>query len=426
MWRPTTSSIPIWLFILSQALGCANGPSDDACEASAGDIADPAPTEMRIPVVPRDTHTIEWINRVEQGPDGTRSLEVSHTITLALGEDYSDALTVSFGELWYLDCGRLIGSLVMENASADGPELAVDVVDGLLALQFFEEGEARITAQGSLSLEDVIGCAESYAPFEIVDVALTLSVRVRRPAGVVFEVPSMCRDADRPHVESGARWSSFKAYVVDADGDAFNPANAETGSQVALTAKGDDVTFELPEPALDALIVRGLAGAVQLESDFGDTLAVELVGPGAIDAMEVSFHLVGAGGGGRRLVDGGTYGENRFGRTSNVIAPNVTAMYVGSVPLCTGPRPEAFTLASRTPETCRVWAPAPAGDLRTDDVGPLYVGSAGLVQAAGNCRLRVEAPAFDDCRGLAQDLSVTLLTTDGLSDGMTGLPLSEP
>ena len=334
-------------------------------------------------------------------------------VAFAWADGYPASMDIAIEETWTA-CGRLIGAFAIDSVASLDDGLAV-MQSGPAAFRVAptREGDFTATLRGTfVAAADNTACVDGEVPFE-----LTVSVSVRRPVGVALDPAYSCAESDRIRMESDAHLDpELHVQLVDAAGETFVPDNAESTHPATLTLRTtSDASLQLhdPEIGLDALVVSGAPGPVQVFAFDALQDTIDHVAPEEIEVGDVHFALLGFAGSPTPLHSGEVYGETGWARTSRSIGVAVSGLFVDGQPVCTLPREDGFTLTSSTPERCVTFASighgnGPYGGGPFDP--PLPV-SADVI-ASGACTLRLEGPDY----GLTEDLAVEIQNAESLID----------
>lgn len=392
------------------ALSCADNGSNE-----------PTPdqgrrAELVLPMVPKTTES-RWLPPPADpivGESGELTYTVVDSLDVAIGDGYPTTLDVMLRS--YPISGDALCGAYAE------PEMAIESIEqvaGLdvsapdvnqLRITHAAEGHHAVLVRGRYLFE-VPDCpgAPSEAAF-----TLTLDVAVRRPTGVVFHLPESCAAAGVPRMQSSAELAlGLELELLDGDGEAFVPLNADRARPVEIRITADATTeLDTYDASLSTLVASGPPTTVLVDA-LGDTLAFELIEPADIDAMDAVFTLTGSAL--TELAPGGTYGQEGWGQHMFAsVQPALSALYSSGDPLCSRPLAESFELASGTDDTCSIVGELAHG-FKT--VGGFLVPQSADIVADGRCDLSLRAPQFAAGAGVSAELSATFLNIEELGVG---------
>lgn len=393
------------------ALACGDHGSDEA-------LPDTGPrAELVLPMVPKTTES-RWLPPPADpivGADGGLTYAIADSLDVAIGDGYPTALDVTL-RAYPITGDALCGAYVEPETTIDAiePVAGLDVIAPAadrLRITHSAEGHHTVVVRGHYRFEAPPDCpdAPSEAAFE-----LALDVAVRRPTGVVFHLPETCAAAGVPRLQSGAALAlGLELELIDGDGEAFVPKNADPARPVELRVTADASTeLDSYDASLATLVAAGAPTTVLVDA-LDDTLAFELVEPADIDAMDVVFTLTGSTL--TELAPGTTYGQDGWAQhTFASVQPAVSALYSAGDPLCSQPLAESFELASATADTCTIVGELAHGFKTVE--GFLVPQSADIV-ADGRCELSLRAEQFAAGAGVSAELSATFVNTAELGGG---------
>jgi hypothetical protein len=399
-----------WIVGLAPLAGLCCGGSDSTHDPGRQ-------AELVIPMVAVTTAS-RWLPPPEGpvvGDGGELGYTIVDSLDVAMGDGYPTVLDMTLSA-YPISGAALCDEYVQPEMTID----SIEQVDGV-QVEALDVNQLRIThsalgrhpvvVHGHYQFEAPPDCAG--APSEAA-FTLALDVAVRRPTGVVFHLPEVCAEAGEPRMQSGAELALGLAMeLVDGDGEAFVPLNADAARPVDIRVTAADTTdLSTYDASLSTLVAAGPPTTVRVDA-LGDTLAFELLEPEDIDAMDVAFTLTGS-----TLTDlapGGTYGQDGWGtQVFGSIQPALFALYSDGDPLCSAPLAESFELASATADICPVVAELAHG---FKIVGGFLVPQSADVVADGRCDLSLRAPAFAGGAGVSAQLSATFVNTEELDGG---------
>lgn len=393
------------------------GSTSEGSTSDTGESGELSEAQLVVPLVPVGSFVLTPIFDPPEPSEDLVSptLRGSLSLDLALGDAYPAAVEAALPTAWIIGCGSTLeGGFEITDVTVDQEGLTGSSNAGGLSLVASEEGDFVVAVRGLLTAQALGSCAESLGEVELARVELDLEVAVRRPAGVELDLPLSCRDEASALVESGAALSGLAVHVVDFEGEAFYPANADRERPATIEVfAAAETRLKLSDETLGigGLVATGGAGPLRIRSNLGEVGLVELIDPRTIDEVELVYWLMGAGGGGLEVRSGETYGAMGWARTSSSISPEIKAVRADGVRLCSSPRADAFALSGATPETCVVVDGLGDGDSTS---GGTPIAQSARVLASGLCELSALAPEYADGLGIEVPLAATILNAESL------------
>jgi hypothetical protein len=355
-------------------------------------------------------------------PDGLKTILATQTIDLALGEEYPSSVSVTLRNLVH----RLIapclprGTIALTSIEGEGA-ISASLLDGTsLVLDATDEGQTEFNLRGAYTPSadgEPEACGDFFDSDEPVAVEITLTVRARRPAEVLFTRRD-CPDL----LVGGSTLEKImpRVTLLDGDGEQIRAQNVGSVTPVDLTITAPEGAFLGSEEQGAASIRLARAeGVVRIEARGGESVEFEVLATTRIDGLTIEFQMPGVAGTALHLESGGHYGQDGWGRKGRQIAPMLTAGFqVDGETVCVTPSVEWFELSSATPDTCVAREPA-IGLLGPDDsfnylYEGVFTGHAADVLADGLCELTLTAPRFNGGSGISHFIGVTLDNVDQL------------
>jgi hypothetical protein len=398
------------------------------CGSAKEDVEPVAQGELVVELIPQDHHTLPGIYTPVDPAAEPVVLQAEWPVSVALGPEYPDALTIALGEPF--GCEDDVFEIRSIEAG-DGAPLVEQLSSNELRFTPSGEGDYMLLVtgvvvsppEGAMPL-----CAHRAYGRPEVDFELTIPLKVRRPVTAAIVWPRHCANAETPRLASGARLPDqlidrLRVYAVDSAGEQFTPANADPRRPVTVNVRGHakaSLVLAEPDEGLPSLIVTGADGDLTFEAFGREFASAELIGRRRIDAVDAVFGLQAIKGSGTLLVEGETYGADGW-RTEGTMVPltgsidvAVVAEYAEGAPICTVASPDAFSFSSATRDVCTV-VDAPGHGDQSASSSYVYLASSAQVLAAGTCTLELRASDYAGGQGWSTAMSVELVNVEDLT-----------